>query len=40
VKKRNIFNLPILQNESKKISPRFPKCAQLGEGSAFRSALF
>ena len=39
-KKEIYFNLPILQNKSKKISPSFPKCAQLGEGSAFRSALF
>jgi hypothetical protein len=38
--KKKYLNLPILQNKSKKISPSFPKCAQLGEGSAIRSALF
>ncbi len=34
------FNLPLLWIKVKKISPSFPKCAKLGEGSAFGSALF
>ncbi len=40
VKKKNIFKSANTANKSKKISPSFPKCAQLGEGSAIRSALY